>query len=203
MTSLFRYTIQAITLTLFLSVTLQLQGQDFSVDQKSKMQKAKRGYGIEGQPAPELSTSIEWISGDGKAIDPIQLSDLEGKVKVIYGFQSWCPGCHSVGLPSLKKMVDALEGSDKVEFFAIQTVFEGSHSNTKDKLVETQERYGLDIPFGHDTGNSLSNNRSITMNDYRTGGTPWFIFIDQEGKVLFNDYHINVDKAIAYLKTIN
>jgi len=38
------------------------------------------------------------------------------------------------------------------------------------------------------------------MRDYRSGGTPWFIFIDQEGTVVFNDYHLDVDKAIEYLK---
>ena len=200
MTGLLHYSIKAVTLTLLIAVSFQLQGQDFSVDQKSKNRKAKIGYGIEGHQAPELSTSIEWISGSGEGVQPIQLSDLKGKVKVIYGFQSWCPGCHSVGLPSLKKMADALEENDNVEFFAIQTVFEGSHTNTKDKLRETQERYDLDIPFGHDAGTDQSRNRSITMNDYRTGGTPWFIFIDQDGKVIFNDYHINVDAAIEYLK---
>ena len=40
------------------------------------------------------------------------------------------------------------------------------------------------------------------MYDYRTGGTPWFIFINQQDVVVFNDYHLNVDKAIEYLKGI-
>jgi len=118
---------------------------------------------------------------------------------VIYGFQSWCPGCHSRGLPALKKMSEALKGNDKVDFMAIQTVFEGSHTNTKDKLLETQEKYGLDIPFGHDAGTNASGNRSVTMGQYRTGGTPWFIFIDPNGQVVFNDFHLNVDAAIDYL----
>ena len=40
------------------------------------------------------------------------------------------------------------------------------------------------------------------MKGYKTGGTPWFILIDQNGKVIFNDFHLNADKAIEYLKTI-
>jgi len=159
-------------------------------------------YGIEGYQAPELAIDIEWIDGEGKEREAIQLKDYKGKFKVLYGFQSWCPGCHSRGLPALKEMVTALKDNDQVEFFAIQTVFEGKAANTKEKLLETQEKYDLQIPFGHDVGNETTGNRSSTMYNYRTGGTPWFIFIDQNDTVVFNDYHLNVDKAIEYLKEI-
>ena len=169
---------------------------------KDNMNHQPSKYGIEGHQAPELSKDIEWIDGEGKDTEAIQLANHKGKFKIIYGFQSWCPGCHSRGLPALKKMVDALEGNDKVSFFAIQTVFEGKRVNTKDKLRETQESYDLGIPFGHDIGSEETNNRSSTMYDYRTGGTPWFIFINQQDVVVFNDYHLNVDKAIEYLKGI-
>ncbi|MFT4662024.1 MAG: thiol-disulfide isomerase/thioredoxin [Patiriisocius sp.] len=162
-------------------------------DQKSK-------YGINGYKAPELTSDIQWIDGMGNEMSPIQLSDHEGKFKVLYGFQSWCPGCHSRGLPALKKMVDALCENENVKFFAIQTVFEGSHVNTKDKLRETQQKYDLKIPFGHDIGNSETGNRSSTMYNYKTGGTPWFIFIDQNDTVVFNNYHLDADKAIKFLE---
>ena len=33
------------------------------------------------------------------------------------------------------------------------------------------------------------------MREYRTGGTPWVIVIDKQGKVVFNDYHIDRDVA--------
>ena len=96
-------------------------------------------------------------------------------------------------------MVDVLSDNDQVVFFAIQTVFEGIHTNTKEKLLETQQKYQLNIPFGHDVGNEKTGNRSTTMYNYKTGGTPWFIFIDENDQVVFNDFHINVDKAIEYL----
>ncbi len=200
--AIINFKILALTFFTFLLTGIQLQAQDFSADNKSKMRKEKYGYGIEGRVAPELSKNIQWVDENGVDREPVQLADHKGKFKVIYGFQSWCPGCHSIGLPALKKMSDALEDSDKVAFFAIQTVFEGAHTNTKEKLNETQDKYDLKIPFGHDKGNNASGNRSITMRDYRTGGTPWFIFVDQEGKVVFNDYHINLDAAIEYLKAL-
>ncbi|QDH78568.1 TlpA family protein disulfide reductase [Echinicola soli] len=146
--------------------------------------------------APELRVE-QWIDANGNKLEqPIKLSDYEGKYKIIYCFQHWCPGCHSVGLPSLKKLVDAFEGNDKIAFLGVQTVFEGAHANTYDKILETQKKYGLKIPFGHDPGKG----QSTIMQDYRTGGTPWFIFIDKENNVVFADFHINVDGTIKYFK---
>jgi len=94
-------------------------------------------YGIEGSIAPELNKEIEWIDENGLEMNAVQLSDYAGHFKVIYGFQSWCPGCHSRGLPALQRMSTALKDNDKVSFFAVQTVFEGFQENNKEKLVET------------------------------------------------------------------
>jgi thiol-disulfide isomerase/thioredoxin len=145
--------------------------------------------------APELRVE-QWIDKDGNRTEPIRLADHDGKYKIIYCFQHWCPGCHSQGLPSLKKMVDAFDGNDKIAFFAVQTVFEGSHANTYEKIAKTQTKYALEIPFGHDPGTG----RSTIMQDYGTGGTPWFILINQNNEIEFADFHINADGAIQYLK---
>ena len=149
------------------------------------------------QKAPELRVD-QWIDANGKKTDPIRLADYKGKFKIIYCFQHWCPGCHSVGLPSLKRLVDEFNENDKFAFFAVQTVFEGQESNTYERIAETQEKYDLKIPFGHDPGND----RSTIMEDYNTRGTPWFIFIDESDHVIFADYHINTDRAIEFLKKI-
>lgn len=158
-------------------------------------------YGIVGQVAPELNVA-EWVDGDGNPLDNVKLADYAGKFKVLYCFQSWCPGCHSSGLPALQKMVDAFAGDDRVAFLVIQTVFEGREANTYEKMLEVQQRYGLKIPFGHDVGDTTTRNIANTMYHYRTGGTPWFIFIDQQGRVVFNEFHLDPDKAIAYLKEV-
>ena len=150
--------------------------------------------------APEFEVN-QWIDAKGKAIEPIKLSDFEGKFKIVYCFQSWCPGCHSKGLPDLKKMVEALKDNDQIIFLAIQTVFEGYEENTYQKIIDTQKQYELKIPFGHDAGHD-GNSRSNVMNNYQTGGTPWFIFIDKHDNVVFSDFHLNPDAAIAFLKTL-
>jgi len=150
--------------------------------------------------APEFNVK-DWIDANGNKTDQIKLADYAGKFKIVYCFQSWCPGCHSVGLPNLQKMVDALADNDKVAFLAVQTVFEGHDSNTYDKMVETQKKYELKIPFGHDAGDD-GKSRSNIMTNYQTGGTPWFIFIDQNDNVVFADFHLNVDAAIEFLSQI-
>lgn len=159
-------------------------------------------YGIEGLQAPELS-KFKWIDENGIDTNSIQLADNKEKFIILYCFQSWCAGCHSVGLPSLQQVVNALKDNDAVNFFAIQTVFEGKSQNTFEKLIETQQKYSLKIPFGQDEGDTSTNNISSIMHNYKTGGTPWFIFIDQSGKVVFNDFHLNTEKAIEYLQQIN
>ncbi len=151
--------------------------------------------------APEFDVK-DWVDAKGNKTDQIKLADFKGKFKVVYCFQSWCPGCHSQGLPDLKKMVEALEDNDKVAFLAVQTVFEGHHENTYEKMVGTQKQYDLKIPFGHDAGDD-GKSRSNIMTNYQTGGTPWFILIDKHNNVVFADFHINADAAIKFLKQIN
>lgn len=150
--------------------------------------------------APEFNVK-HWVDKNGEHITPIQLADFKGKFKVLYCFQSWCSGCHSKGLPDLQKMVNALEDNNDVTFLAIQTVFEGHHANTYDKMLETQKQYDLKIPFGHDAGDDDKSTSNI-MKNYKTGGTPWFIFIDKHDNIVFADYHLNVTAAIEFLKSL-
>ena len=142
-----------------------------------------------------------WVDGSGNTIEPIKLSTFSGKFKVIFCFQSWCPGCHTVGFPNLKKMVTALDQNPNIAFIAIQTVFEGFEENTYEKMLEMQKKYELNIPFGHDAGEDDTSTSNF-MPQFSTGGTPWFILIDQKDEILFSDFHINVDAAIELLKNI-
>ena len=73
--------------------------------------------------------------------------------------------------------------------------------NTREKVRETQLRYALPIKMGHDPGNPEGDHLPRTMRDYRTGGTPWVIIIDPNGRVVFNGYHINIDKLISHVRT--
>lgn len=167
-----------------------------SISQSAKVLSASPRYGIVGQMAPELKVDY-WIDQHGKE-SSFMLADHKDKWIFLKGFQSWCPGCHAHGFPTLKKISDALADNPKVVFAGIQTVFEGSWTNTVDKVREIQLQYDLRLPMGHDPGGDTG--RSYTMTDYRTGGTPWMILINPQREVIFNDFSIKADKAIEFLK---
>ena len=146
--------------------------------------------------ASELRVA-QWIDAQGRARAPLTLAELGDGFKVIYCFQHWCQGCHSHGFPALVKLVGALSGAG-FGFAVVQTVFEGAEVNTFDRLRETQLRYGLQLPFGHDQP-ARSDPAIIptVMQDYGIGGTPWFIVINPAGEVVFSDFQLDADRLIA------
>ena len=150
--------------------------------------------------APDFKVNV-WVDKNGNETSPVKLSDYTGKFKIIFCFQSWCRGCHSKGLPDLKRMVEALKENENVVFLAVQTVFEGHYANTFEKMLQIQKQYDIQIPFGHDEGDDGKLMSSI-MKNYKTGGTPWFIFIDMDDYVVYSDFHIYPKTAIEFLKTI-
>ena len=163
----------------------------------SSINAAQSNRGIVGRKAPKLDVDV-WIDANGDPTD-FNLAQHEGKWVILKCFQSWCPGCHKHGFPSLKKMSDALASVDNVVFAGIQTTFEGYSVNTLDKVREIQLQYELRLPMGHDPG--TSDDYPTTMKNYRTGGTPWFIVIDPLQNVVFNDFTINAEKTIDYLSS--
>ncbi len=143
--------------------------------------------------APELRVA-HWIDGAGDLRAPLTLAELGQGYKLLYCFQHWCPGCHSSGFPALRALVDSFEShAVQVGVAVIQTVFEGAETNTPERLRETQQRYGFELPFGHDEG---ENGLPTVMQDYRTGGTPWFILIDPTGRIVHSDFQIDVERVV-------
>lgn len=131
---------------------------------------------------------------------PLRLKDLSGKFKVVFCFQDACPGYHKTGFPTLKDMVTQVKDNDHVEFMAIRTVFDSFEHSIFQKLRLFQINYWLRIPFGQDAGNhGASIAHAIT--DYGTGGTPWFLFINEMDEFIFSDFHLNKEAAVAFLKT--
>ncbi len=158
-----------IILTLFLTLSLSARG-------------------IEGQKAPSFGVD-EWIQTNGKS--SLDIDDFKGKVLYLYGFQSWCPGCHSHGFPTLKTLSKYYENDKDVAFVAVQTVFEGFSSNTINAAKKIIKDYALTMPVGQ---SGLNNKRSQLMINYKTGGTPWTIIVDKKGIVRFNNFHLTVDE---------
>jgi hypothetical protein len=154
------------------------------------------GIGITGSQAPELRVPY-WIDANGKERPKLTLAELGDGYKVLFCFQHWCPGCHSHGFPLLKILIDRFRDQG-VGFAVIQTVFEGNEINTPDKLVLDQARHHVPVPFGHDVASS-GNPYPATMEDYRTGGTPWFVTIDPHNLVLDNGFSFDIERFVSLL----
>ena len=95
-----------------------------------------------------------------------------------------------------------VSGSDFVGFAAVQTVFGDFGSNTWERMLANHSRYALGIPFGHDAGDEQDGAGSELMRRYRNGGTPWFILIDPDGRVVYNHFRIDADKLVTFLKRL-
>ena len=152
---------------------------------------------VDERQAPELRVR-KWIGEDGGSIAPRKLADLGAGLKIVFAFQHWCHGCHLHGFPTLQRLHAALSPKG-VGFVVIQTVFEGAHENTFEKLRVNQLKYALPIAFGHDeplAGATLP----TFMEDYRTRGTPWFTIIDAGGRIVFSDFHLDADRILQELE---
>ena len=84
----------------------------------------------------------------------------------------------------------------------VQTVFEGYSTNTEDKLRENQLKYELKIPMAHAPGNPQTDEIPAIMRDYRSGGTPWTVIIDRSGKVVYNNFHLDVKLAAELIENL-
>lgn len=156
-------------------------------------------YGIAGLAAPEFRFD-QWLDNtDGD----LKIADITEPVIYLYNFQSWCPGCHSHGFPTLKavqEVVDARGLTDRIKFIAVQTVFEGFDANTPDAARESLTRHGLgDLALGHDSGQPPT-----IMSDYRTGGTPWTVVIGPrpDRTVFFNGFQLDASAAVEIIEAV-
>ena len=152
--------------------------------------------GIQGQKAPSFGVDT-WLQTNGKT--NLDIDSYKGKVLYVYGFQSWCPGCHSHGFPTLQKLSKHYKDDDKVAFVAIQTAFEGFMVNSVEAAADIIKKYSLLMPVGH-SGSRYK--KSVFMNNYKSGGTPWTVIIDKNGIVRFNDFHADVNEIIDYMDVL-
>lgn len=155
-------------------------------------------YGIEGDRAPNFDVDT-WLNvTTGKTV--VELADYKDRCVYLYCFQSWCPGCHSHGFPTMLRMMELFADEPKLAFVTVQTVFEGFDTNTLDSAREVAKKYELDIPVGHDPGAEQSG--SVLMRHYRTGGTPWTIIIDRERRVRFNGFQVDAEMLAESIKML-
>ena len=145
--------------------------------------------------APELRVPF-WIGADGQPRDALTLAELGNSFKVIFCFKAMCPGCHSVGFPTMKTIYDGLKDKG-VGMAVIHTAFDDDPRNSQNKVAEMQTKYDLPIPFGHDP--KVGDKYPTFMQDYRTRGTPYFVILDPENKIIFSDFRPDAAKVVEVL----
>ncbi len=150
--------------------------------------------GITGQKAPPWK--VETWSGLPEGVEKLDVTDFAGRVVYLYCFQSWCPGCHERGFPTLQAVESHYAKDERVAFVVVQTVFEGFETNTLENGRKTLQKFELTLPYGMSGG---AETRSLLMKDYNTGGTPWTIVIDPQGVVRFDGFSIEAKKAIELI----
>lgn len=157
--------------------------------------------GIAGLPAPALG-NIRWIDENGSERDPLTLDEMGQGFRILFFFQDWCPGCHAHGFPTFVKLAKELRDKG-IGFAAIQTVFEGTDVNTFDRLRENQRRYGLRVPFGHAVANPApAGIVPPIMEAYRSGGTPWFVVIAPDGRVVYDGFRLDAKSLVETLRPL-
>jgi thiol-disulfide isomerase/thioredoxin len=125
----------------------------------------------------------------------LDISDFKGKVLYMYCFQSWCPGCHKRGFPTLQQVSKKYKDDDSVRFVVFQTVFEDRASkpvNTFENLKKTAQKYALTMPFAQ---SGSREDKSKVMRAYKTRGTPWTMIIDKKGVIRYGGFHITAQDA--------
>jgi thiol-disulfide isomerase/thioredoxin len=157
--------------------------------------------GIVDLPAPPLE-NIRWINENGDERSPLTLAELGQGFKILYFFQDWCAGCHAHGFPTFVTLAEELRDKG-VGLAAIQTVFEGSEDNTFDRLRKNQRRYGLRVPFGHAVTDSASADAvPAIMEAYRSGGTPWFVVIAPDRRVVYDGFRLYAKALVQALRPL-
>jgi hypothetical protein len=73
-----------------------------------------------------------------------------------------------------------------VVFLHVQTVWEGTHTNTPKRGPTEVAKYKIAAPNGFD-GHVDGARTSNIMRQFGTGGTPWTIVIDKKGVVRINE----------------
>ena len=143
---------------------------------------AMAGVLLEPTNAPDWVVS-EWLNGD-----PGRLADQKGKVVLIDFFQLWCPGCNSFSIPLFEKWEEKYADRDDVVIFSIHTVFEGHELQTPDHLRNFVKEKRIEHPVGIDTYVTKDAEVPVTMDLYKTGGTPHIVIIDRHGKLRFSHF---------------
>ena len=117
-------------------------------------------------------------------------TDFIGKPLVILFFYLGCPGCTGRAIPFANKMV--YEHRDKINVLGIHSNVEGpEYSN--DDIIRSLNSLHVKFPFFKDSG------FATTFHDYQAAGTPHWILVNKDGKVIRSIFGSDPNRALLRL----
>ncbi len=141
---------------------------------------------------PELDVS-EWLNTP----EPIQLSELRGRVVVIHAFQMLCPGCVAHGIPQATAIHNTFAQEDVV-VLGLHSVFEHHAVMGPEALKVFVREYRIAFPIGIDRalqGQAIPS----TMQQLGLKGTPSLIILDRHGAIRLHHFGRASDMGVGAL----
>lgn len=141
-------------------------------------------------PAPELDVA-QWFNTE----QPLRLTDLRGKVVLLYAFQMLCPGCVKQATPQVQDVARRFAGEDLI-VIGLHTVFEHHDVMTPAALQVYIQENRLGFPIGVDRPEGQSG-IPATMRAYAMEGTPTLVLIDKKGRLRLQHFGQIPDIALG------
>ncbi len=120
-----------------------------------------------GEVAPELS-------GTDFAGNVVEIK-ADGKPKVLYFLAHWCGACVSE-IPEIQEMLDEGLLPEGLDIYSISSRYQAGAGNSPEIWLDREE---WTPPVLRD------NQTSTAFNLYGDGGTPYFVYLDGENKVVY------------------
>lgn len=122
-----------------------------------------------------------------------KVEDYLGKPTILLFFSFGCPGCLGRAIPYANRLV--FEHEDKIQVVGIHTNFEGRDFSVE-QFKDGKERFYFRFPFYKDY------NYDTSFLNFGAGGTPHWIVLDKEGRVVYSIFGSDPNNALLRLDYI-
>lgn len=135
-------------------------------------------------------TLPEW-SLDSIFGDPVpKTEDFRGKPLLILIFSLGCPGCLGRAIPYANRIV--YEKENLINVLGIHSNIEGVDFPVE-KFISARDEFYFRFPFYKDK------NFNTTFIDFGAGGTPHWVLVDKNGKVVYSIFGSDPNNALLRL----
>ncbi|MDF1695276.1 MAG: TlpA disulfide reductase family protein [Saprospiraceae bacterium] len=118
------------------------------------------------------------------------VADFKGKPLLVLFFSLGCPGCLGRAIPYANRIV--YENEAQINVVGIHTNFEGIDI-PKAKFERAKDEFYMRFPFYKDK------NYDTTFLNYGAGGTPHWLLVDKNGKLIYSIFGSDPNNALLRL----